>query len=363
MRIAQVGPIYWPVPPPRHGGIELMLSWLTEELVRRGHEVTLFATGESKTSATLDATEPVRFVMHPNQGTDGRDREAISEHYQRRTEAHIARALARAGEFDVVHGHFGRHDFAAFTAGVATPTLMTYHMPIDRALHLRHLETTPCHFVALSRSHRGTLPGISGLVPHGIRVADVPFSASSGDGLVLVGRMVAEKGVHHAITVAKETGLPLTLVGKSYVKKQDKARYFQERIQPHVDDRQIRYTDALPNTEARALMGQARAFLMPIEWEEPFGLVMIESLATGTPVIAFRRGAAPEIVEDGVTGFVVDTVEEMVAAVRKIDRIDRAACRRAAEERFSVGHMVDAYERIYQEIIAAGPRRYASEDR
>jgi len=342
MRIAQVAPLYESVPPRLYGGTERVVSWLADELVERGHEVTLFASGDSRTHARLVSAWPRALRLDPAQP------DPFALHT-----LELAQAFSRADDFDVVHCHV---DYLAFPYGrlVSTPVVHTLHGRLDLRplIHvLTELREVP--LVSISDSQREPLTGLDlnwvATVPHGLPMRDVPAVTTASDGryLVFLGRMSAEKRPDLAIAVAKRAGLPLIMAAK--VDRPDR-EYFEREIRPQLGHPLIEYIGEVSDAEKWRLLGDALALLFPIDWPEPFGLAMIEALACGTPVVARPCGAVPEIVRDGEVGFLADTVDELVAAVKRVDVIDRARCRRWAEAQFSVGVMADHYESVYRRL-------------
>lgn len=342
MRIAQVAPLYESVPPRLYGGTERVVSWLADELVQRGHEVTLFASGDSRTHARLVSAWPRALRLDPAQP------DPFALHT-----LELAQAFSRADDFDVVHCHV---DYLAFPYGrlVSTPVVHTLHGRLDLRplIHvLTELREVP--LVSISDSQREPLTGLDlnwvATVHHGLPMRDVPAVTTASDGryLVFLGRMSAEKRPDLAIAVAKRAGLPLIMAAK--VDRPDR-EYFEREIRPQLGHPLIEYIGEVSDAEKWRLLGDALALLFPIDWPEPFGLAMIEALACGTPVVARPCGAVPEIVRDGEVGFLADTVDELVAAVKRVDVIDRARCRRWAEAQFSVGVMADHYESVYRRL-------------
>jgi glycosyltransferase involved in cell wall biosynthesis len=345
LRIAQVSPLYERVPPLRYGGSERVVAWLTNELVRRGHDVTVFASGDSETPARLIAPTPRALRLDPAATDD------LSPHV-----IELAQVFQRAADFDVIHCHV---DYLAFPFGrlVRTPTLHTLHGRLDLpflAPVFRYFGDVPV--VSISEAQRGPLRDIevawAATVHHGLSVEGYPFVAAGGRYLAFLGRICPEKGVDVAIEVAKRTGVPLKIAAK--IDPVDRA-YFEQVIRPLLDHPLIEFVGEVVDADKVGFLGEALALLFPIDWPEPFGLVMIESLACGTPVIARERGSVPEILVHGRTGFVADTVDELVNAVKRIDIIDRADCRRHVETRFTAARMADDYEEIYRRLLA-GPR-------
>jgi glycosyltransferase involved in cell wall biosynthesis len=342
MRIAQLAPTYERVPPAAYGGTEHIVHLLTEELVRRGHDVTLYASGDSLTAATLRSVtpQPVRY----GDWTDG----LKHAEYLQLANAQACFLDAAAGEFDIVHNHAGIEGLVLAVSS-RTPVLTTNHNPF--ADEVRSIwDAYPWAHHAISSASAATFPSRGALPPihHGIDVASFAFGEHPAGYLVFLGRFSPEKGAARAIAAARAAGRPLVLAGK--VDTAD-AAHFAADIKPHIDGDRVRYVGEADFEAKSRLLAGADALLFPIDWSEPFGLVMIEALASGTPVIGLRRASVPEVVEHGVTGFVVDDVEAMVNAIGRIGEIDRRTCRREAERRFSVGRMVDDYERHYEMVL------------
>jgi glycosyltransferase involved in cell wall biosynthesis len=341
MRIAQVAPLYESVPPRLYGGTERVVSWLTEELVKRGHEVTLFATGDSRTAARLVAPHPQGLRLD----TSGPDPVALHV-------IELAEAFERAGEFDILHCHV---DYLAF------PFARTARAPVVHTLHgrldLPHVYSLLARFpeaplVSISDSQRRPLAALNldwrATVHHGLPVDDIPWQASpSGGYLAFLGRMAREKRPDLAIEVAKAVGLPLRIAAK--VDTPDRA-YFEQELRPLLDHPLVEFVGEVDEERKWAFLASALCLVFPIDWPEPFGLAMIEALACGTPVVARPCGSVPEIIQDGEVGFLGETVEQLAAAVKRIDVIDRVRCRRYAEEHFSARAMADRYEDVYRRI-------------
>ncbi len=338
MRIAQVAPLRERVPPPSYGGIELVVSHLTDELVRRGHEVTLFASGDSITLAKLEAVCDRALRLDPNVSNyDAYELLEISQVYQ------------RAAEFDLIHSHLGVLPLA--TAGlVTTPTVHTLHNSFtqDTAKIYTHHYKQP--YVSISDAQRKIDLNYVGTVYNGIDENNYPFIAepSNPPYLAFLGRFSPEKGPHHAIAIAKQTGWCLKMAGK--IDEVDR-KFFEREIAPHIDGKQIQFLGEVSHNEKAELLGNAAVTLFPITWQEPFGLVMIESMATGTPVIAINLGSVPEVVNQGVSGFVAQSYEEMAAMIPKALELSRHSCRKDVEDKFTVSKMVDGYEAVYRNIL------------
>lgn len=338
MRIAQVAPLRERVPPPSYGGIELVVSHLTDELVRRGHEVTLFASGDSLTKAKLEAVCDRALRLDPNVvNYDAYELLELSQVYQ------------RAAQFDLIHSHNG-----ILTLGlaglVATPTLHTLHHSFnpDTAKIYTHHHKQP--YVSISDAQRKIELNYAGTVYNGIDESSYPFIVEPENPpyLAFLGRLSPEKGPHHAISIAKQTGWCLKMAGK--IDEVDR-KFFEEEIAPNIDGKQIQFLGEVNHEEKAKLLGKAAVTLFPITWQEPFGLVMIESMATGTPIIAINMGSVPEVVNHGVTGFVCETYEDMASMIPKALELSRHSCRKYVEDRFTVSKMVDGYEAIYRQIL------------
>jgi glycosyltransferase involved in cell wall biosynthesis len=341
MRIAQIAPLAERVPPERYGGTERIVSYLTDELVRRGHQVTLFASGDSKTDAELVAAIARALRLDPTVT------EPLAPHVLQ-----LGQVFDRAGEFDIVHSHV---DYLAFpTARLAPmPTVHTLHGRLDLP-HLVPLfrEFADAPLVSISNAQRAPLAALglnwAGTVYHGIPLDEYPYQDRAGHYLAFVGRIAPEKRPDLAIAIARRAGLPLKLAAKVGESDRD---YFEREIRPLLDDRHVQFLGEIDEPDKQQLMAGALALLFPIDWPEPFGLVMIEAMATGTPVIARPCGAVPEVLVDGRTGFIADTVDDLVAAVQRIDQLDRAACRQHVAAHFTVERMVDGYEALYRRLV------------
>jgi glycosyltransferase involved in cell wall biosynthesis len=349
MRIAQVAPLYERVPPRLYGGTERVVAYLTEALVRRGHEVTLFASGDSVTGARL--VSPVERALR----LDADATDPLAPHV-----IELSEVFERAGEFDLVHCHV---DYLAFPFArlVPVPTLHTMHGRLDLPSLVpvfRRFHDVP--LVSISDAQRRPLVRLPlawmGTVHHGLPLDRFPYSPRGGRYLAFLGRISREKRPDFAIEVAKRVGLPLKIAAK--VDPTDRA-YFEAEIQPRLDHPLVEFVGEIGDDAKAAFLGEALALLFPIDWPEPFGLVMIEALACGTPVIARPAGSVPEVVMTGRTGFVADTLDELVEAVKRVDTLDRAACRRHVEEHFTVERMADRYEAIYRRLVTRSRARAA----
>ncbi len=340
MRIAQVAPLYERVPPQMYGGTERVVSFLTEELVRLGHEVTLFASGDSITRARLLASCPRALRL------DGSCRDSLAAHVRM-----LGWVYERAAEFDIIHNHT---DYLGLplTRMVPTPTLLTLHGRLDyEEIHPLYRDYGDVPMVSISDAQRAPMPDANwaATVHHGLPLDLYAPEPAPGAYLLFLGRISPEKCPDSAIRVAKRAGLPLRIAAK--IDPVDRP-YFERTIRPLLDHPLIDFIGEVGEAEKRILLANARALLFPIDWPEPFGLVMIEALACGTPVIARPRGSVPEVLGDRRTGFICETEDQMVAAVRRVGDIERRACRREFERRFAVNVMARKYVAVYEEVCA-----------
>jgi glycosyltransferase involved in cell wall biosynthesis len=341
MRIAQVAPLFESVPPHLYGGTERIVSYLTEEFVRLGHEVTLFASGDSRTSARLVPVCPRALWRDPG------CRETLP-HQVRQMEL-VFRDVSR---FDIIHFHC---DYIHF------PLLHRHRCPSVTTLHgrlhlpdlgplLREYHDVP--LVSISDDQRQPIPWANwqGTIHHGLPRDQHTFREGKGGYLAFLGRMSPEKGVDRAIAIAARAGMKLKIAAKIYP---EEVTYYEEVIQPLLDDAgaAVEYVGEVGGKDKDAFLGNAHALLFPIEWPEPFGLVMIEAMACGTPVVAFRRGSVPEVMQNGVTGFIVDNVAEAVEAVGKVATLNRRTCRQVFERRFDAARMAQDYLALYRRQV------------
>ncbi|MBI2601334.1 glycosyltransferase family 4 protein [Candidatus Daviesbacteria bacterium] len=345
LRIGIIAPIAERVPPVKYGGTERVIYALTEELVRRGHEVTLFASGDSSTSARLVS-------LYPKALTAAKLEDAFGPNLM--TMHHIGFAYSLQNQFDVIHDHTIKC-WSLPTANISqTPVVMTLHGPISVYEKKIFDSLRNPYLVTVSKSQAYPAPNLNYIanVYHGLNMRNYPFSEKHDSYLLFVGRISREKGVHFAIEVAQYLNIPLIIAAKlnSIKNVPEDVVYFKEYIEPLLSD-QIIFVGEVDEQERNKLMSKAMCLLHPITFREPFGLVMIEAMATGCPVVAFGLGSVPEIVNDGKTGFVVSDLNGMIDAILNIDSIDRRACRQYALKNFNDIQMTDKYEKVYREIV------------
>lgn len=334
MRIAMLAPIAWRTPPRHYGPWELVTSLLTEALVKKGVDVTLFATLDSQTSGKLDGVVPAPYEE---------DRSIDAKVWEYR---HLSHLFAQADSFDIIHNQadFPAHAFAPL---IETPIVTTIHgFSSERILPMYKPFEHRIHYVAISAADRHPDLRYAATIHHGIRLDEFPFDPSGSEDLLFFGRMHPDKGAAEAIAVARATGRRLHMYGIV----QDES-YYRTQVLPHVDGERIIYHGPVGGKERLRALQQARALLHLVNFEEPFGLSVIEAMACGTPVIAACKGSMPEIIDHGRTGYLVGSVEEAVAAVERVGAIDRSSARRSIEQRFSVERMADAYLALYRSIL------------
>lgn len=334
MRVAMLAPISWRVPPRHYGPWERVVSLLTEGLVRRGVDVTVFATADSITSARLVSVCPRGYSEDP--ALDPKVWECL----------HISAVFERAAEFDLIHNQF---DFLplSYSALVKTPVLTTIHgFSSERIVPVFQKYNGRAHYVAISDADRHPALDYVATIHHGIPLEEFTLRQEPGDYLVFFGRIHPDKGVVEAIELARASGRPLIIAGIIH----DQA-YFDSKIAPQIDGDQIRYVGSLGPDERDRVLGGARALVHLINFKEPFGLTMIEAMACGTPVIARGLGSVPEVVADRQTGFIVDGPDQALEAVRRVDELDRAEIRRHVEQNFSRDRMVERYIDVYEKVL------------
>jgi len=358
LRIAMLASNYIRIPPsPKHvsqgsaGAIEFIVSEITEELVRREHQVTLFASGNSQTKAKL-------FSIYKK---DSRSEEKIGR-FRRRCFEHLlisqAYQLAQEGKFDIIHSHFDIRT-CGYAPFIKTPTVSTLHSPLDSfpIKNILKFYKNTQYYTPISNAQKKKFKGLNytTTIYHGINLKEIKPSFRKGKYFIVSGRMAESKGVLSAIKTIMETDEKLLLIGKA---RSNLTEYWR-KIEPYIDDKKIIHLGFISRKKLLSYFKDAKALLFPIQWEEPFGLVMIEAMACGTPVIAFKRGSVPEVIKHNKTGFIVPplnknkkpNIEGLVEAIKKIDQIDRRECRRHVEKNFTVEKMVDNYEKVYYKIL------------
>jgi glycosyltransferase involved in cell wall biosynthesis len=340
MRIAQVSPLYESVPPQLYGGTERVVSYLTEELVRQGHEVTLFASGDSRTAAELVPACERALRLDPKV-IDG-----FAHHVLQ-----LERVQQRAAEFDVIHYHVDYAHFP-FSRRCLTPSVTTLHGRLDLPdLAALYREFADMPLVSISDAQRAPLPdaGWVATVQHGLPPDLYPFSAEHDGYLAFLGRISPEKRVDRAIQIAGRVGLPLKIAAK--VDRADE-EYFVSRIEPMLGAPGVELVGEIGDAHKGEFLGRAAALLFPIDWPEPFGLTMIEAMACGTPVVAFRRGSVPEVMAHGESGWIVESIEGACRALERLESLPRERCRRVFEERYTARRMAADYLAVYAQIIS-----------
>ena len=334
MRIAILSPISWRTPPLHYGPWESVVSLLTEELVHMGLDVTLFATGDSQTSGKLVAACPRPYSE--DSSVDPKVAECL----------HISEIFERAADFDIIHNNF---DFLplSYSGLVNTPVVTTIHgFSSPSILPVYKKYNAGSHYVAISESDKSPELDYIATIHHGIDVAQFPFSGAESDYLLFFGRIHPDKGVYEAIQVAQRVGMKLVIAG--IIQDQD---YFTSQVEPYIDGTTVDYLGSVGPDQRADVLGQALALLHLISFDEPFGLSLIESMACGTPVIAFDRGSMPEIIRDGETGYIVRDIEGAINAVAAVETIDRSICRADVERRFTSTRMARDYVRVYEKIL------------
>ena len=345
MKIAHATSNYISVPPPSHGGTEMMVHALCQGLTVRGHDVHLYASGDSRIAGTLHSVVERATLGDPDV-TAYMDKEletrSVFELYQ------------HADDYDVIHCHWPT--LAPYFAGQrstpnGTPTVITYHY-VDRAEHEYYRRNVPGLFPVCVSHRQAELLGEPNMpvVYNGLDMAATPFVATPDDYLVIVGRMIPTKGIAEAIRIAKAAGERLYIVGDVTPYIPWTQAYFDEQVQPYVDGDQITYTPELPNAEVLALVSHAKGFLFPLQGEEPFGMTVLEAMACGTPVIAMPRGSMPELIDDGTSGYIVESEQAAVEAIGRLGTLDRAGVRGHVEGRFTHERMVTDYEALYAQV-------------
>lgn len=334
MRIAMLSPIAWTTPPKKYGPWEYIVSLLTENLVKKGIDVTLFATGDSSTAAKLVSVYPRPYEE---------DKEMNVKVYE---SLHISEVFERADEFDIIHNHF---DFLPLTYSglVDTPVVTTIHGFSSRSIlpvYKKYNKRT--FYVSISDSHRCPELDYIGTVLHGIEVESFPFNEEPQDYILFLSRLDRFKGIKDAIEIARKAGMKLRIAG--FIPNME---YYEKEIKHRIDNEQIIYEGHVDPELKRELLSNARALIHPVNFDEPFGLGIVEAFACGTPVIAYNRGSMPELIKNGDTGFVVEGIDGAVDALKKIDTVSRKRCREVAEKHYSAERMADEYIRVYEKVL------------
>lgn len=341
MHIAQVAPLTEAIPPKLYGGTERVVSWITEELIALGHDVTLFASGDSVTSAQLDAAWPRALRL------DGSVRDPNALHMMM-----LERVYQRAGDFDFLHCHLDYYPFSLFSRQ-PTPFATTLHGRLDLPEHQPVFDTfNSIPVISISNAQRRPLPQANWVrtVHHGLPERLLEPKPVKPSYLAFLGRIAPEKGVDRAIRIAQHCGVMLKVAAKVDKADQD---YFDELIEPMMKSSNVEFIEEIGDKEKSEFLSGAIALLVPIDWPEPFGLVMIEAMACGTPVIAFNRGSVPEIIEDGLTGFVVEDINGAIGAIDRLGHLSREKIRRRFEERFTARRMAQDYLSVYRTLTDA----------
>lgn len=339
-------PVPEDIPKGYSGAPEYIVWMLTEALVKKGHQVTLFASGDSKSSAKLECVSPVS-TFHQPRGTNiefilDQEHLLVAKLYK----------MAKDNKFDIIHSHLASRS-AFYASFVKTPTVVTLHSPLNgEAASVLACYPKDQYYVSISNRQRLPLPDLKyiGTVYHGLDLAKIPYTEKGGDYLLFVGRLTPQKGVLEAIKVAKDIKKKLVILGTP----PKGSAYFEKKIKPLVDGKNIEVHGFVDRKSLYERMGKACCLLFPIQWEEPFGLVMIEAMSCGTPVVAFDRGSVSEVIDEGVSGFIVSSrkgVAGMVNAVSNVCNLERINCRKQVEKKFSLEKMVGKYEEVYKKIL------------
>lgn len=337
MRIAHIAPPWIQVPPHTYGGTELVISWLCDELVRKGHEVTLLATGDSKTKAKLVPIWPKSLWKANLRAPHA----VFSLLYEK--------LISLQGSFDIIHDHCEWYT-TTYTKFLKAPVVTTLHHPLNEETIILYKKFPNINFVAVSKNQKRSGPGINIVktIHHGLPVEKYQFNPKPKNYLLWLSKITREKGIAEAIDIAKLSGENLIISGNIPPEGGD---YFDFRIKPLIDGKKIQFVGASDFSKKIELFKNAKAFLFPVKRPEPFGLVVIEAMACGTPVIAFKHGSLPELIEEGKTGFLVNSVEDACQSLKKIDKLSREYCREYVKKNFNLKRMVNRYEKLYKKIL------------
>ena len=342
MRIAHTTSIYIPVPPKTHGGTEMIVHALCEGLTQRGEDVHLYASGDSQINGTLHSV-----IDHATLNAPG-----MTTYMDKELEARsVFELYQHSSDYDIIHCHWPTLA-PYFAADSATPTVITYHY-VDRAEHEYYRSNIPKLYPVCVSHRQAELLGEPDLpvVYNGLDMAATPFVEHPDDYLVIVGRIIPTKGIAEAISIARKAGMRLHIIGDTIDYIPWARAYFAEKVRPFIDNDRITYTTEMPNAEVLNLVSHAKGFLFPLQGEEPFGMAVLEAMATGTPVIAMPRGSMPELIAHGISGYLVDTEGDAVSAIANLNSLDRHAVRAHVEGRFTHQRMVDAYQAVYESVL------------
>ena len=344
MKIALLAPFEESVPPIKYGGTEIIVSYLSNMLVQKGHKVFLFATGDSKTPANLIPIFP-RAIRKEPYASDLKTRDAVKY-------IGIGKLVKELKKLniDIIHNHIGWR-FLPFISFFPTPTITTLHGSLNVGYQkFVYSRFKKCNFVSISNSQRKPLPALNYIanVYNGIDIKNLKFNNSPKDYFAFLGRMSPEKGPVQAIQIAKASGVKLKMAAKVDAVDAD---FFKKKVKPLIDNKQIEFLGEIAQSKKNEFLRNARGLIAPIQWEEPFGLFFIEAMACGTPVITLKRGSAIEVIKNGESGFVSNNIKEAIKAVKNVNKIKRENCRKWVEENFTVERMVENYEKVYQEIL------------
>jgi len=346
MKIAQISSIYLSIPPKTHGGTEWVVFSLCQHLTKRGHHVELFASGDSKVDG------PLQWVLPVASSDDLQSTFYLEKEFEARNTYNLYR---QADRFEIIHAHWPTLA-PYFSCLSKTPTLITYAY-IEKELHEYYRAHFPrCFPVCISRAQAKMLGDESlPVVYNGIELEGIPFNDQPENFFIAVGRMTPGKGIAEAIRIAKRANARLLIVGQITAHLPWSEKYFSQEIQPHIDGDRIKHIERLPHDELMRIVGRAKGFLFPPQWDEPFGLAVAEAMAAGTPVLTYPRGSMPELVKHGESGYLLTSEDEMIEAIQRIESLDRRRCREWVQENFSIEQMVEGYERLYRRL-AGGAR-------
>jgi len=338
MKIAQLVSNMYPVSPTENRAIYSHVGWLCEGLKAAGHEIVLFGAGDSKVSCPVVS-------VHPDLSADANLTDRQKKHYVNML---ISKCYDRADEFDIIHSHFSL--LSSFhVRHTKTPTLISVHTPFDEEMMPFLNEYRDLPYMSFTLSQRKLIPDLNWYanIYHGVSANQFTFNEKPDDYFIYLGRVTKDKGVHLAIEASKKAGVKLVIAGRSFQQE----GYWHDEIEKHISDSTVRYIGEQSLDDKIKWLQGAKALLFPTQWQEPFGMVMIEALSCGTPVIAWDNGSVPEVIKDGRTGYIVESIDDMVNAIENIDKIDRKKCRARAEDYFSIEKMIFGYMNVYNRLI------------